>query len=147
MDPRIKLSWLKGSPDLKLKKKKFIEEARKYTKHVEARESAQEDSNFLSNIFKKRKISNFDSEIREYLEEDLEDGDSDPLIYWQLKQEIYPSLATMAKKHLSVPATSTPSERVFSKGRLLISHIRNRLTDKKIQAVLCLSDWIKNRIV
>jgi hypothetical protein len=38
-------------------------------------------------------------------------------------------------------ATSTDVERVFSKGRLLLSHIRNRLSAQSTRAVLCLSYW------
>jgi len=34
-------------------------------------------------------------------------------------------------------------ERVFSKGRLLLSHVRNRLTVDSTQALLCLGTWSK----
>ena len=34
-------------------------------------------------------------------------------------------------------------ERVFSKGRLLISHIRNRLSAQSTHALLCLGYWSK----
>ena len=32
-------------------------------------------------------------------------------------------------------------EHVFSRGRLLLSHIRNHLSLQSIQALMCLSDW------
>ncbi len=34
-------------------------------------------------------------------------------------------------------------ERVFSKGRLLLSHVRNRLTVDSTRALLCLGTWSK----
>jgi hypothetical protein len=38
-------------------------------------------------------------------------------------------------------ATSVAVERVFSRGRLLVSHIRNRLSPQSIRALLCLNSW------
>ena len=66
--------------------------------------------------------------MKEYLKEELEERDTGPLQYWRRKMETYPTLARMAKQYLAVPASSTPAVRVFSKGRLLISHIGNRLS-------------------
>ena len=88
-----------------------------------------------------------DCEIKAYIKEELVERSLNPLLYWKSKEECFPSLAAMAKQYLSVPTTSTPAERVFSKGRLLINHVRNRLNDNKIQAVLCLNNWLKNKIV
>ena len=38
-------------------------------------------------------------------------------------------------------ATSTDVERVFSQGRLLLSHVRNRLSSQSIRALMCLGNW------
>jgi hypothetical protein len=38
-------------------------------------------------------------------------------------------------------ATSTDVERLFSRGRLLLSHIRNRLSAKSIRAIMCVGSW------
>ena len=40
-------------------------------------------------------------------------------------------------------AASVSVERVFSKGRLLLLHIRNRLSAQSTHALLCLSTWSK----
>ena len=40
-------------------------------------------------------------------------------------------------------ATSVEVERVFSRGRLLISHTRNGLSPQSTRAVLCLGQWSK----
>ena len=34
-------------------------------------------------------------------------------------------------------------ERVFSKGRILLSHVRNRLASQSIRALMCLGNWSK----
>jgi hypothetical protein len=39
------------------------------------------------------------------------------------------------------PATSTDVERVFSRGRILLSHIRNRLSAQSTRAIVCLGSW------
>ena len=40
-------------------------------------------------------------------------------------------------------AASVAVERVFSKGRLLLSHIWNRLSAQSTRALLCLGAWSK----
>ena len=44
-------------------------------------------------------------------------------------------------------ATSVDVERVFSKGRLVLSHIHNRLTVASTRALLCLGAWSKLGLV
>lgn len=41
----------------------------------------------------------------------------------------------------SLIATSVDVERVFSHGRLLISHVCNRLTAQTCRAMICLREW------
>jgi hypothetical protein len=38
-------------------------------------------------------------------------------------------------------ATSVDVERIFSRGRLLLSHVRNRLSAQSTRAILCLGSW------
>jgi hypothetical protein len=38
-------------------------------------------------------------------------------------------------------ATSVDVERIFSKGRLVLSHVRNQLTVQSTHALLCLGAW------
>jgi hypothetical protein len=74
---------------------------------------------------------------------------------------VYPRLHRMALDYLSIPgmfsnpnvrgfldhqfilATSVDVERTFSQGRLLLSHIRNRLSVQPTWALLCLGIWSK----
>ena len=41
----------------------------------------------------------------------------------------------------SIVATSVDVERVFSKGRILLSHVRNRLSVQSTWALMCLGAW------
>jgi hypothetical protein len=47
----------------------------------------------------------------------------------------------MAGDFLAIPATSVPSERVFSQGSDLITKKRNRIGGNNTQYVLCLRIW------
>ncbi|KIK02052.1 hypothetical protein K443DRAFT_97641 [Laccaria amethystina LaAM-08-1] len=60
---------------------------------------------------------------------------------------VYPRLSRMARNYLSIPATSTDVERVFSKGRLVLSHIRNRLSVASTRALMCLGAWSRLGLV
>lgn len=44
-------------------------------------------------------------------------------------------------------ATSVDVERVFSKGRLILSHVRNRLSVDTTRALMCLGNWSKQGLV
>ena len=62
----------------------------------------------------------------------------DPLSWWKSKCTIYPQLSNIAKTILAVPATSVPSERVFSAAGELISSRRNRLDPENVNMMLFL---------
>ncbi|KAG6807813.1 hypothetical protein H0H92_006346 [Tricholoma furcatifolium] len=53
----------------------------------------------------------------------------------------------MALDYSSIPATSVDVERVFSRGRILLSHLRNRLSPRSTQALLCLGDWVQKGLI
>ncbi|KIJ91128.1 hypothetical protein K443DRAFT_38242, partial [Laccaria amethystina LaAM-08-1] len=55
----------------------------------------------------------------------------------------YPHLHWMPLDYLSIPATSVDVERTFSQGRLLLSHICNRLCVQSTWALLHLGIWSK----
>ena len=151
LDPRLKLQWLKGHPEFKKIKSQFIAEAEKYDRHslfegTFCSDASESDGEWESTIFKKRKISNFSAEVKLYFQQDVIEASEDPLIYWKQKKDVFPSLALMARSFLAIPATSTPSERAFSRGRIVLSHLRNRLTAEKTRALLCLQSWYKNKM-
>ena len=55
------------------------------------------------------------------------DTDVDVLAWWRRNQELFPHLAVLARKYLSMQATSAPSERIFSRARQIIDEKRTRL--------------------
>ena len=84
---------------------------------------------------------------------------TDAIAWWYEKRSIYPCLHRMALDYLTIPgmflyyfiiiisiiilATSVDVERVFSQGRLLLSHIRSRLSVQSTRALMCLGVWSK----
>ena len=103
-------------------------------------------------------------ELARYLSTDPEQV-ADVLLWWTERKATYPHLSRMALDYLSIPgtyfvtyitpfkltvkftATSTDVERVFSRGRLLLSHVRNRLSSQSIRALMCLGNWSRLGLV
>jgi hypothetical protein len=59
--------------------------------------------------------------------------DENPLEWWRKHHHIFPILWLLAQIYLALPATSAPSERAFSKGGLIITALRNRLTPSNVE--------------
>lgn len=62
-----------------------------------------------------------------YVDAQAEKIQQNPLVFWKDMEGIYPILAPIARKYLTVVATSVPSERLFSKVGNIITEKRNRL--------------------
>ncbi|KAF5359917.1 hypothetical protein D9758_013966 [Tetrapyrgos nigripes] len=86
------------------------------------------------------KKSRLRDELNRYLSTDPE-AVKDPIQWWTSKSSEFPCLSRMAMNYLSIPATSVAVERVFSRGRILISHIRNGLSAQTMRSLLCLGSW------
>jgi hypothetical protein len=115
-------------------------------------------SNIFNNIpaLAKLRRSELRDELHQYLNTDPEFVDN-VLAWWFEKCTMYPRLSRIAldyltipgefncyllKRHLMVfPATSIDVERIFSRGRLILSHICNRLSAQTTHALLCLGSW------
>ena len=96
-------------------------------------ESDDEDSSSAWDVSAKK-------ELEHYLDELKLKEDSDPLLeFWKLKASNYPRLSVLARKYLCVQATSTPSERVFSKMGNVVSKKRNKLTPEHTNATIFLA--------
>lgn len=75
-------------------------------------------------------------EVRQYMEDAPALRSSDPLLYWKNHEQCFPRLAMLAKRHLSLVATSVPVERVFSTAGQLVSARRSRLTPEHVEMVM-----------
>ncbi|GBE82247.1 hypothetical protein SCP_0406310 [Sparassis crispa] len=82
----------------------------------------------------------------EYLARPVENV-SDPLKWWSDNHRAYPKLSRMVLDYLSIPATFTAVERVFSQGRQLLHFTHNRLAPLTIRASLCLGSWARSDLL
>lgn len=78
------------------------------------------------------------SEIDAYLKEIPINKSSNILLWWKNNSIRYPKLSKLAKKYLCIPATSTPSERVFSSAGNIITAKRNCLEAKNAEILIFL---------
>ena len=99
-------------------------------------------------------------ELDRYLNTDPEMVE-DVILWWDEHRGMYPCLSRMALDYLTIPgrslfsfdtrlsthlsiffsATSVDVERIFSCGRLVLSHVRNQLSSQSTRALLCLGSW------
>ena len=79
------------------------------------------------------------AELRAYKEEPAAPLASNPLTWWRSKELKYPLTVRLAGYCLTVPASSVPSDRVFSRAGQLISARRNRLKPTNVDMILLLN--------
>jgi hAT family C-terminal dimerisation region len=84
--------------------------------------------------------------LDEYLRQAVENV-ANPLKWWYANRSRYPILHRMALDYLSIPATSTEVERVFSQGRHLLHFTQNSLSPSLFRACLCLGSWGRQDMV
>ena len=77
-------------------------------------------------------------EIERYLVMVQIQGDQDPLKWWDVNKGQFPILAQLARKYLSIQATSGASERVFSDAELIMSAKRTRIKEDLFEALIFL---------
>ena len=82
-------------------------------------------------------------EMNKYEKETVLPRAKKPLSWWKVNGCAMPGMKILAKKYLSCPATSTPSERLFSKAGELINQRRSNISDKNINVVLFLNKNLK----
>ena len=63
-----------------------------------------------------------------------------PVAWWQERLGIYPILTRVALRHLMIPATSVPSERVFSTAGAIVNKKRATLHSDNVNMLIFLHD-------
>ena len=61
---------------------------------------------------------------------------ANPTDWWKNYAERYPRVAKLARCNLCRPATSVPSERVFSAAGLTVNRLRTRLTPEHVNMLI-----------
>jgi hypothetical protein len=64
--------------------------------------------------------------------------DSDPLLWWKENAFFFPLLANVAKSRLCIPATSVPSERIFSTAGDIVTAQRASLNPTMVDKLIFL---------
>jgi hAT family C-terminal dimerisation region len=86
-------------------------------------------------------------ELTAYLASPVDPTVKDPVMWWWEHRFQYPRLSRMARDYLTIPPTSVDVERVFSKGRILLSHLRNRMSPRLTRSLMCLHAWLQSGII
>ena len=76
-----------------------------------------------------------EKEMSNYLEQSCLETDSNPLLWWKHNCIYFSLLAVIPRKYLCIPATSVPSERVFSMGGFIVNAFRTRLKPQHVNLV------------
>lgn len=87
---------------------------------------------------KKEGRSTAAEEVRDYFSTPHIPTMENPLKWWARSQDQLPRLAKLAQRYLAVPATSTPSERVFSLAGNTITRQRSSLHPAHVDALIFL---------
>jgi len=111
-------------------------------------QSSSSNNNNNNNNYKDEIINVVDAELflykrEQYLPLKKADGSfNNPLDWWCLKQQQNPLLASIVMKVLAIPATSSPSERVFSVAGITIAKERSRLDPADAGELTFLHDFM-----
>jgi hypothetical protein len=95
----------------------------------------------LKQLFKKQKVFGQYNEIENYLKSQIENESTNPIEWWFKNSENYPNLSKIAFDYLIIPASSVPSEQIFSKAGNLITKLRNRLDKSTVRDLMLLNSW------
>jgi hypothetical protein len=158
-DPRFNFNvfqnlWLNadGNANRARVREQFINTFLQYDRREQALQHVAEDAELSrptivsdqdsdSELFKLRTVSEFETEYTKWLKQQPIRRDIDIFKYWASKEYEFPTIARVARDHLAIPATSAPSESVFSMGSDIITKKRNRLSGESTRRLLCLRDW------
>ena len=80
-----------------------------------------------------------EAEVNSYLLSPTIDSEADPLAWWKLHHLTYPKLSKLARRYLCIPATSSPSERLFSTSGNVVTCQRACLKPAKVNMLVFLA--------
>ena len=80
-----------------------------------------------------------DIEVDSYLKEHPLSPDENALEWWSNNEGHYPTVSKLARMYLIVPATSVPSERIFSTAGLIVNQHRNCIKADNVDMLIFLN--------
>ena len=80
-----------------------------------------------------------ESELEQYLSDPAIPLQTDPLVWWRAHELQYPIMSRLARKFLSIPATSVSSKRLFSAAGQVVSKLRSRLLPDNVNTLIFLN--------
>nr|XP_054600927.1 E3 SUMO-protein ligase ZBED1-like [Nothobranchius furzeri] len=80
-----------------------------------------------------------EKELQAYLSTPNVDSEMNPLEWWKAHEVFFPKVSQLAQKYLCIPATSSPSERVFSTGGNIVTCQRAALKPDKVDKLIFLA--------
>jgi hypothetical protein len=95
-------------------------------------EAPLSDDNVFTPRVIRRQLAQLASEIQQ-------PQTADPLIWWRENEARFDGLKRLARKYLAIPATSAPSERVFSLAGNICSRRRASLSPDHLDALVFLN--------
>ena len=96
---------------------------------------SDEDDNFVTSS--NTVLDQVLNEIKEYARTKLDLADTlNPIYFWRENRFKYPQLAIISRMLLSIPASSVPSECLFSKAGDIVTDNRNRLKPQLVEMLL-----------
>ena len=78
------------------------------------------------------------AELKNFLSQPIILRKQDPLKYWEEAKHGFPNAYRVAKKYLSIPATSVPFKRLFSRAGIIDSDYRRRLAPEPLSRLVFL---------
>ncbi|XP_061096829.1 E3 SUMO-protein ligase ZBED1 isoform X2 [Conger conger] len=159
LDPRFKIQYIRADhiPAIKTRLKTEMEQSARQEKRSRtetvskaqsAKPSAEKAKKSLCSFFKTSVASPallvqldnvVEAELNTYLFTPAIDGEENPLAWWKLHKINFPQLSKLARKYLCVPATSSPSERLFSTGGNIVTCTRSSLKPAKVDMLVFLA--------
>lgn len=94
----------------------------------------------LSDSDDEEEVQNAEAELASYQAERKLKGDGCPFSWWRDRRGSYPLMSRLARKYLSVQATSTPAERVMSTMGIVLEKKRQAMTGELFSEIMFLSD-------
>lgn len=80
-----------------------------------------------------------EAELNTYLLTPPIDKEEDPLAWWKVHKLSFPHVARLARKYLCIPATCSPSERLFSTSGNIVTCQRTCLKPAKVDRLVFLA--------